>query len=407
MKTKINSLRYLTFIFALIWSVNLSLSVNGQKIGGDKAKDQDKTLQVLSNKSVLSPVETYNKAAAEYEAKPTQANRDKLVFMAISQIDLNFGQYIQGKRHRNSYFQIVIDVLEVAAATAISITNGERAKSIIADGLGFVQGSRSSINKNLRLLEQQILVNKMIEKRSIALAVIYDKINQPVDQYPFERAFIDILAYYQAGTTDSALSSLATDSGKSATDAETALAKAKIKRDAGIRLAPTKAQIATSMANREFVDKLVKNYDEAEAKVKKADENIESANKQIAAENLAPTPNAAVIADAVKKRTEAESEKKTAETDKQKSLDKLKVTFNAIEQDIVLAALLDELPEKIPNLADSIKSSLAKIRDKKGDVDDYYSILLKFFSLVTEAATENPTVVERAKMIVDLVNKEN
>ncbi len=216
MKRKIKNLNYLAFIITLVLCATLSFSVKAQKIP-----------LVLQNDSVLSPVGAYNAEAIAYRNMPSKDSRNRLIFMAVSQIDLNFGHYVKNKRHHNAFFQTVLDILEVGAATAISISNGERAKSVIADALGFVQGSRTKINENLRLLEQQVLVNKMIEKRSLALIVIYEKINNPIDQYPFERAYIDILAYYEAGTTDSALSSLATDTGSNAKIAEQKLREVK------------------------------------------------------------------------------------------------------------------------------------------------------------------------------------
>jgi hypothetical protein len=197
------------FIIALLFTGILYIPVNAQKIP-----------LVLKKDSVLSPVGSYNAAAETYKENRTTENRNKLVFMAISQIDFNFDRYIKNKRHHNAFFQTVLDILEVGAATAISISNGERAKSVIADALGFVQGSRVKINENLRLLEQQVLVNKMIENRSKALVIIYDNIDKSDAEYPFERAYIDILSYYEAGTTDSALSALSTDTGNSADKAQ-------------------------------------------------------------------------------------------------------------------------------------------------------------------------------------------
>ena len=383
-------LKHLTFVIVLALAGALNSFVSAQKLP-----------QALQSNTVLSPVNraTYEAAAKAYETNPNQQNRNKLIFMAVYQIDLNFGVFVKQKRHRNDFFQTVLDILEVGAATAISISNGERAKSVIADALGFVQGSRTRINKNLRLLEQQILVNKMIEKRSVALANIYEKTNDSNDQYPFERAYIDILAYYQAGTTDSALSSLATDTGASATAAQKDLIAAK--RKANIIVAPTTAQITISRANSDFVQGFVDSYDDAGDKITDADAKIAAAVAVIAAENAKAAPNAAAVNTATANKAAAEAAKTAAQASQTAAKNKLKAIFNAIEQDPVLSPLFDELPEKYPNLDPPIEESLARIRAKNGTLDDYGSVLLKFFGLVTDAANDDPTIVDRAKNLVD------
>ncbi len=142
----------------------------------------------------------YEDLAKDYKTKRDKLSRNKLIFTAVSQIDLNFRKYQRDRRIRRDLFQIVLDILEIGASTAISITKGERPKSIIAEGLSFLQGSRTSVNKNLRLLEMQVLFNKMIEKRAETLTRIIEKSKESDEAYPFELAFVDIVAYYQAGT---------------------------------------------------------------------------------------------------------------------------------------------------------------------------------------------------------------
>lgn len=311
---------------------------------------------VFKKNTVEAPVirDTYEKTASDYKASRNDKDRNRLIFMAISQIDLEFEHYIRKKRHRNTLFQTIVDILEVGAATAISITNGERAKSVIADALGFVQGSRARANKNLRLLEQQVLVNKMIENRAKILTEIYKNIDKSDTQYPFERAYIDILAYYRAGTTDSALSSLALDTGTSATVAERGLDDAK--RKAGIMGPPTAEQVRMSRENAKFVQSLIDSY-----------------------------------------QTATDSEAKTV------ALGKLKDIFTSIKQDLVLKQLLYELPKVFPELGTEITSQLKSIEDGKGTIEDYGFTLLRFFSHVTEIAPANPEIVERVKNTVDSV----
>ena len=393
MQNKIKRIIWIAVFSALVPLLALSPVVMSQK----------NLPLALQQTSTLSPVGEYNTVAESYKNDGRKIeDRNRLIFMAIAQIDLNFGSYVKTKRHRNAFFQTVLDILEVGAATAISISNGERGKSIIADALGFIQGSRAKVNRNLRLLEQQVLVNKMIEKRALALADIYGKINQSDAQYPFERAYIDVLAYYEAGTTDAALSSLATDSGTSATTAQKQLNDAKIA--AKIVVAPSAVQVKISRDNSAFVQKFIDSEAAEKAKVTAADVAIAAAEATIAAENakVAPAvPDAAVIAAATATKA-AETGKKAAATAAQTAaLDKLKTIFTSIEQDSVLEPLLAKLPEKYPNLP--IQARLDSIRNKRGTIDDYGSVILKFFGLVKDAVIDNPTVVDRATNIIESV----
>lgn len=185
----------------------------------------------LKKNTPLSPInrKSYEEAAQQYQTETgkTIANRNRLIAMTISQIDLNFGFYQRNRRIQRNLFATVVDILEIGASTAISITGGARSKALIGEGLTFVQGSRDKINKNLRLQEQQIFFNKMIEKRADVQKRILGRLNNSIVDYPFELAYVDLVDYYEAGTMSSALADLAADTGSSASDAQNQLRKAK------------------------------------------------------------------------------------------------------------------------------------------------------------------------------------
>jgi hypothetical protein len=393
MRKKFKGLNLLTCFSILLLCLAFGLPAKGQK----------KLPFALADGTPMSSItaDQYSQEAEAYKKDRTQDRRNRLIFMAVSQIDLHFRSYERKRRHRNNLFQTVINILEVGAATAISITNGERAKSLIADGLGFIQGSRDSINKNFRLLERQVLVNKMIEKRAKILVQIYERSNMSEAEYPFERAFVDLLDYFEAGTMDSALNSLATDTGASANNASQQLVEAK--RKAGIVLAPTTEQIKVSRLNSDTAQAFIDSEAAARKQVEEADKKIKAAEKTITDENAKPNPDAAVINQETQKKAKAEIDKKTAQGAQTAALDKLKAIFSSIEQDSVLSPLLDQLPEKNPNLASSINASLGRIRSQNGAPDDYASIILKFYRRVTDAVLDNPTAVERAKNILESV----
>jgi hypothetical protein len=184
---------------------------------------------LLNPNTTLSPLSKnyYKDVADRYKNNPTKEDRDRLIFMAVSQIDINFRAYQRNRRVGNNLFQTLVDILEVGAVAAVSITNGVRAKSVINDGLAFVKGSRASVNKNLRLLELQIIFNKMRENRAKVLNRMLENVKENDANYPFERAYLDIVDYYIAGTMDDALASVATDTGTTAKEAEKKLDETK------------------------------------------------------------------------------------------------------------------------------------------------------------------------------------
>ena len=184
---------------------------------------------LLNADTPLSPINKnyYKEVALRYQQAPSQEDRDRLIFMAVSQIDINFRAYQRSRRIGRDLFQTLLDILEAGAVAAVSITNGARAKSVINDGLAFVKGSRSSVNKNLRLLELQVIFNKMRENRAKVLMRILENVKEDDDDYPFERAYLDIVDYYIAGTMDDALASVAGDTGTDAKKAEDDLLKTK------------------------------------------------------------------------------------------------------------------------------------------------------------------------------------
>ena len=215
----------------------------------------------LEPNTSLSPnnKDYYAEVAAAYKAdvgpggNAAQAviDRNRLIYLAIDQMDLNFYDFQKNTRKKRALFQTVLDILEIGASTAISITNGTRAKTLIAEGLGAVQASRTSINKNFALKDTQILFNKMVSKRADILGAILTKRSQDVDQYPFESALIDLIAYYRAGTFDGALENLNIDTGAEADEATKRVENIKIatqaQLDASIVLRATLADLFTKL----------------------------------------------------------------------------------------------------------------------------------------------------------------
>ncbi len=359
--------RYWTLNVLILYVILLASSAIAQKIP-----------IALQTDVAASPTNAadYKTLADNYKSAPDLEKRNKLIFLAVSQIDINFRHYQRKRRIGRDLFHLMIDILEIGASTAISITNGARAKSIIGEGLTFVQGSRASADKNLRLLELQILFNKMIEKRSEILGDIFEKSSLSNERYPFDRAYVDIVAYYHAGTMDFALSNLATDTGAAAEAAQTLLSA---KRAAGIKFAPTAAEVAEGARNL--------------AKFRAITAAYATQQKIIDDERARAVPVAATI--------------KTAEDAQNEIIRKLAIIFNLIESDPNLGLLLDEIPAKYGTTNASAKTaleqSLAKLRDlaKKPAIDDYDRILLKLGGIITDRINEDSSLNTRFKNILD------
>jgi hypothetical protein len=210
-------------------------------------------------------IESIRKIKADYDAKVTSTNdadrdlakqlRNRLIGIGREQVDAMFFSYIKNDRKKRQLLQFLLDFLEIGAATAISLTAGARAKTVISEGLGAVQASRMSLNKNFQLLERQILINKMAADRATILTTILGKRNLDVIQYPWEDARADLRTYRDAGTLDGALSNLSSDVGKQKTDAEAKLREVK---DQPITAAATKDDLDAARSAFEVEERLEK-----------------------------------------------------------------------------------------------------------------------------------------------------
>jgi hypothetical protein len=203
------------------------------------------------------------KLKAAYEEKAASADegnrelarllRNRLIGIGIDQVDALFSGKLKSDRKKIRLVQFILDFLEIGAATAISLTKGERAKTAISEGLGALQASRTSLNKNFQLLERQVLINKMEANRATILASILGKLDRDVTQYPWEMASAELRTYRNAGTLDNALSSLSASVGKEKTDAEEKLREIK---DKPLTKAATAADLEAARGAFDIEEKL-------------------------------------------------------------------------------------------------------------------------------------------------------
>jgi hypothetical protein len=303
--------------------------------------------------------------------------RNRLIAITVEQVDTAFNDYRKKSRKRTDTLQFLFDFLEIGASSAISIVGGLRSKTLVGEGLSLFQGSRSAFNKDFRFLERQILFDKMVANRSDKLAAIYDKLNQNTSQYPWEQARSELRDYFFAGTIDEALSSLSRDTGAQARTAETALTGAK--RTAGIVGAPTKEEIAASIANFDLI--------------------VDISSVGIPAERALAAERMKAVASQDKAKI-ATLEKTTRDV-----LDDWRGLFDAIQANQKLNALLGQIPRVYsqgdPAERQNLEDQLRRVKENKNaSLTDYDQLATKLSDLASQSATTDPSLSANLSMIL-------
>lgn len=184
---------------------------------------------VVARRLANYEVERFEKEEAAYNTaaegnQPDQARRlrDKVIYRLKTNIDANYqdfeNQLFTGRARTN----ILFDITEIGAAVAINITNGERAKNIIAAALTGFKGGRKSIDENLFLERTtQVIISQMQASRSRVEEVLLTNMrDKGVDEYPLEAALGDLINYFYAGSLQKGLQELAKETGNAALAAE-------------------------------------------------------------------------------------------------------------------------------------------------------------------------------------------
>lgn len=316
--------------------------------------------------------------AAGADREKAKIARNKLIFIGVEQIDAEFNNYRKKSRKRNELLQFLFDFLEIGASTAIAITNGERVKEVIAEALTGFKATRTSANKNFKLLEMQILFNKMVSKRSQRLSAIYEKLNEEVISFPWERARIELRNYFFDGTIDEAVSSLNIDTGSEANDAQAELEAVKVR--AGIVGEPTIQERQESKTNFDMIDAILTVGLPAERDLKAELEKPEAEQNTTKISQLTATRND-VLAD-------------------------LRTIFDLIEADAKLEPLLDRMPEEFsrdnPSLKPRFEAALNRLKENAADVSmsDYDLILPKLNHLIVGSLSKDPSLAGRLRTIL-------
>lgn len=258
-------------LLLLVFVSGISLGAAQQKPTEFDSHSDDK--QLCGTASVLGATEycdfwrlySTNRIGTDAASKAIAMDaRNELIKYVQGRVDRFYEESANKKKFNRNLLQTILDVLEIGAATAIGISNGERAKSVIGISLGGLQAIRTSANKNFDLLQTRIIVNKMRENRAQILTRIVSNMDKPVSDYSWLAAKNDLRQYLYAGTFNNALDSLAAETGEAAQDAEKDLRI--ISGDLVLVRESTAASLADARNANKILDDLEKNLGDDTAK---------------------------------------------------------------------------------------------------------------------------------------------
>lgn len=165
----------------------------------------------------------YATAGSSPNETAAQAARNKMVYGVMAEIDFVYHDYEIALFMDQNNFKVATDVLQLGLGMATTITNGERAKTVISAVLTGVTGTTLSIDKNFfRQQTVQALVSSMQAGRDEIKTSILKQLSESSTSYPFQAARSDLAAYFYAGTLPAALQHL------SQTAATNAIAQRKV-----------------------------------------------------------------------------------------------------------------------------------------------------------------------------------
>ena len=148
--------------------------------------------------------------------------RNDIANQLIRFTDYNYFQFENDLYVRRASGSVLADLVDTGANFAATITNGERAKTIINAAIIAFRGSRKSVSLNFfREQTGEILITKMQTSRNRVLKELIVQLrDKDVDQYPLDAALGDVIRYFYAGTLPRALQELQQDTSVAAQQAQ-------------------------------------------------------------------------------------------------------------------------------------------------------------------------------------------
>lgn len=262
-----------TLAVSLVLAAMLSgcSTVNGPKI--PKSLDSNGLISNFSTNTFQASLKEYMAAMKKETYPRAQVLRDQMINSIRVEIEMNYRNFEQQLYNGRAGFNTVADITELLLAGAATITHGEEAKTVISAVLLAAKGSRLSYDKNFfREKTTEAIIASMQSERSKKLAQIIDSMNLPVQEYPFEKAWVDLVDFFYAGTVEGGLLALTSDAGNNAVTSKGKLQKVEDDRIERIKLSSaTATEIKTTGELTDEVGKLADATDQAAARAKAID----------------------------------------------------------------------------------------------------------------------------------------
>lgn len=159
-----------------------------------------------------------------------QVDRNEMIEIVRGQVDIFYKQRKDGRSTKIRVFQTILDFLRIGGELAVTIMNGERAKTIVGAALSGLNSGQGAFNKNFQILQTQVLINKMNANRAEIMTEILTRKSLGPRDYSWYGAKNDLRRYLFAGTFDNALDTLVNETGSEVVKAEENL-KAATEKD--------------------------------------------------------------------------------------------------------------------------------------------------------------------------------
>lgn len=190
----------------------------------------------------------YDQAVSNNQPEPARRLRNRVVDRLKANIDANYHEFENQLFTGRATTNVLSDITELGAAAAINITNGERAKNIIAVLLTGFKGGRKSIDENFfKERTTAAIISQMQASRAhIETGILTNMNEKDASEYSLDAALGDLINYFYAGTLQKGLQDLAQQAGQSAIDEKK---NAQAAREKG-RLGVTKKEADIATDNR-------------------------------------------------------------------------------------------------------------------------------------------------------------
>jgi len=160
----------------------------------------------------------YDQAISANQPEVARRQRNRIVNRLKANIDANYHEFENQLFTGRATTNVLSDITELGATAAINITNGERAKNIIAVLLTGFKGGRKSVDENFfKERTTAVIISQMQASRAhIEAELLKNLREQDANEYSLDAALGDLITYFYAGTLQKGLQDLAQQAGQNA-----------------------------------------------------------------------------------------------------------------------------------------------------------------------------------------------